>query len=74
MLSASLAVFALNVLYVEQSLRTEPEIGRQIMTGNPLLRYPVFFNFISLKIHQIQDFCIFLYADLINVTYDSFGL
>ena len=58
---------------MEQSLRTEPESGRQIMTGYPLLRWPVFFNFISLKKYQIQDFSIFLYADLINVAYESFG-
>ena len=56
---------------VEESLRTEPVNGRQIMTSNPLLRWPIFFNFILSKIHRIQDFSIILYADLRNVAFES---
>ena len=57
---------------VEESLRTEPVSGRQIMSSNPLLSWPIFSNFILSKIHQIQDLSIFLYVDLRNMAYESF--
>ena len=56
---------------VEESLRTEPVNGRQIMTRNSLYKWPIFSNFILSKIHQIQDFSIILYADLRTVAFES---